>query len=210
VVRAANDFRGYAGQIASGTVQVGDPVTIWPSGLTTTVQRIVTRDGDLDVAFAPMSVTLVLEDEIDISRGDVIAAGPVDVARRFTADVVWMDERALDPKRTYILKQTSRTVTAEIDRRLTLNQIGTVTVSTSRPLVFDRYAESRPTGSFILIDPATNFTAGAGMIVEAIDEGEAVLPATTLAERVAAAARGARDEADAIEAVRSVLEEALT
>jgi sulfate adenylyltransferase subunit 1 (EFTu-like GTPase family) len=157
-----------------------------------------------------MSVTLVLEDDIDVSRGDLITSGPVEVGGRFTADVVWMDERALDPRRVYVLKQSARTVTAEIDRPLVLNQIGTVTVSTSRPIVFDRYADSRATGSFILIDPATNFTAGAGMIVEAVHERDAALPNAALAERLVAAAWRARSESDAVEAVRAVLEEALT
>jgi sulfate adenylyltransferase subunit 1 len=210
VIRAGQDFRGYAGQIASGVVRVGDRITVWPSGLSSTIKRIVTYDGDLDVARAPMSVTLVLEDHIDISRGDVIASGPVTVGSRFTAHVVWMDERPLNPKRVYILKQTSRTVTAEIDRRLTLNQIGTVTVSTSRPIVFDGYAESRATGSFILVDPATNFTAGAGMIREALRERDVKTPSVMLAHRLVAAARRAGNESDAVEAVRSVLEEALT
>jgi sulfate adenylyltransferase subunit 1 (EFTu-like GTPase family) len=210
VLRAGQDFRGYAGQIASGAVRPGDRVTVWPSGLATTVKRIVTWDGDLDVAFSPMSVTLVLADDIDISRGDVIASGPVAVGKRFSAQVVWMDERPLDPRRVYALKHTSRTVTAEIDRPLELNQIGAVTVSTSRAVVFDRYTDSRAMGSFILIDPATNFTAGAGMIVEAVCEPEAALPNAMLAHRLAAAARAARSESDAVEAVRNVLEEILT
>ena len=217
VIRAGQDFRGYAGQIASGVVRVGDRINVWPSGLSTRVKRIVTYDGDLEVAFAPMSVTLVLEDNIDISRGDVISgsmdsleAKAVTVGTRFTAQVVWMDERPLDPKRVYVLKQASRTVTAEVDRRLALNQIGAVTISTSRPIVFDRYRESRATGSFILIDPATNFTAGAGMIVEPVHERPAAVTQEALAHRIAAAARLARNESDAIAAVRSVLEEALT
>jgi sulfate adenylyltransferase subunit 1 len=210
VIRAGQDFRGYAGQIASGVVRTGDRITVWPSGLTTRVKRIVTYDGDLETAFAPMSVTLVLEDNIDISRGDVITSGPAAVGSRFTAQVVWMDERALDPKRVYVLKQTSRTVTAEVDRGLALNQIGVVTISTSRPVVFDRYRDSRATGSFILIDPGTNFTAGAGMIVEAVHERDGAVPQDALAHRIAAAARRARSESDAIAAVRSVLEEALS
>ena len=210
VIRAGHDFRGYAGQIASGVVRTGDRISVWPSGATSTVRRIVTWDGDLEVASAPMSITLVLEDEIDISRGDVIASGPVAVGSRFSADVVWMDERPLDPKRVYVLKQGTRTVTAEMDRELALNQIGKVTVSTTRPIVFDRYAQSRATGSFIIIDPATNFTAGAGMIAQAVRSRETRTPAATLAQRLALAARHARSESDAVEAVRSVLEEALT
>jgi sulfate adenylyltransferase large subunit len=210
VLRGPQDFRGYAGQIASGVVRRGERVTVWPSGLTSTVRRIVTWDGDLEEAFAPMSVTLVLDDAIDISRGDVIARGPVTVGERFTAHVVWMDERPADPKRVYLLKQSSRTVTAEIDHSLSLNQIETLTVSTSRPLVFDSYGVSRTMGSFVLIDPATNFTAGAGMIVEAVDNRQRAHSDVTLAQRLAAAARAARTESDAVDAVRSVLEEALT
>ena len=97
VVRPDADFRGYAGQIASGTIQVGDPITAWPSGRSTSVTRIVTWDGDLQTATAPMSVTLVLADELDVSRGDLLATEPLHVGRRFAAEVVWMDERPLDP-----------------------------------------------------------------------------------------------------------------
>jgi sulfate adenylyltransferase subunit 1 len=209
-IRPDHDFRGSAGQIASGTIRVGDPVTIWPAGRTTRIRRIVTWDGDLEEAFAPMSVTLVFEDDVDVSRGDIIAAGEIQVAHRFTAQVVWMDERALDPRRAYLLKHTTRTVTAEIDCGLELNQIGPVTVTTSRPLVFDRYGENRTTGSFVLIDPATNFTAGAGMIAGALRE-EATMPVVpAAAERLARAARAAATETDAIDAVRRVLEEILT
>ena len=97
VARPHNEFRGYAGQIASGTVRVGDTVHAWPSGRSARVKRIVTYDGDLDLAFSPMSVTLTLDDEIDISRGDVIASEPPMVGQRFEAEMVWMDERPLDP-----------------------------------------------------------------------------------------------------------------
>src|SRR5258707_2737264 len=114
-----------------------------------------------------MSVTLTLEDEIDISRGDMIAVGETHVGQQFRADVVWMDERPLDPSRVYLLKHTTRTVTAEVDHGLVLNQIGSVTIATARPIIFDRYLDNRGTGSFILIDPVTNFTSGAGMVAEA-------------------------------------------
>jgi len=156
VVRPDAGFRGYAGQIASGAVKVGDRITVWPSGVTTRVTRIVTWDGDLEAAVAPMSITLVLADDLDISRGDVLAeplaavpltagplaagplaAGPLaaerlaaerlaaqrrPVGRRFSADVVWMDERPLDPKRPYVLKHGARTVMAEAGSALALNQ----------------------------------------------------------------------------------------
>ena len=170
----------------------------------------MTWDGDLDEAFAPMSVTLVLEDDVDVSRGDILATGETQVASRFTAQVVWMDERPLDPRRAYLLKHTTRTVTAEVDCGLELNQIGPVTLTTSRPLVFDRYGENRTTGSFVLIDPATNFTAGAGMIAGAVREDATMPTAPAAAERLARAARAAATEADAIDAVRRVLEEMLT
>jgi sulfate adenylyltransferase large subunit len=209
VVRPDAGFRGYAGQIASGTVNVGDRITAWPSGVTTRVTRIVTWDGDLEAAVAPMSVTLVLADDLDVSRGDVLAAGPLHVGRRFSADVVWMDERPLDPKRPYVLKQGTRTVMAEAGSALALNQIGPVTITTGRPIVFEPYADNRTTGSFILIDPATNFTAGAGMIAEALpDDGPAVTRGA--AERLAQTARAAATDGAAIDAVRAMLEEMLT
>ena len=208
VLRPDHDFRGYAGQIQSGMIRPGDAVTVWPGGRTTAVKRIVTHDGDIDHAFAPMSPTLVLEDEIDISRGDMLVAGPVQVGQRFEADVVWMDERPLDPKRLYLLKHTTRLVTADISRALELNEIGKATVSTSRPLIFDSYRENRSTGSFIVIDPATNFTAGAGMIRGA-DSLEAAPGPEGAAERLARLARSAGSEAEAVEALRAALEELL-
>ena len=235
VARPNDEFRGYAGQVASGTIRVGDQVVAWPSGRTARVKRIVTYDGDLELAFAPMSVTLALDDEIDISRGDLLALQQGEggrgkgeglsqetgirrkeeaptVGQRFEAEVVWMDERPLDPARVYLLKHTSRTCTAEVSHTLLLNQIGTVTVSTARPLVFDPYEANRATGSFILIDPATQFTAGAGMIVGAARDGAAAgaRGPVSAAERLALAARHAGSDAEAIEAVRKALEEMLS
>ena len=209
VLRPDQEFRGYAGQIASGTIHPGDTVTAWPSGWTSKVARIVTWDGDLEIAQAPMSVTLVLEDELDISRGDVFAIGQIHTHRRFTGHVVWMDERPLDPSRVYLIKHNTRTTTAELDKPLALNEIGTLTVTASQPLVFDHYADNRTTGSFVLIDPATNFTAGAGMIVRAQRE-DAVTDVGSAAERLALAARAAGTDTEAIEAVRRLLEEVLT
>ena len=209
VLRPDQEFRGYAGQIASGTIRPGDQITVWPSGWTSRVARIVTWDGDLDVAHAPMSVTLVLEDELDISRGDVLAVGPVHVHRRFTANLVWMDERPLDPGRVYLVKHNTRVATAEVDHSLALNEIGTVTVTASQPLVFDPYVENRTTGSFVLIDPATNFTAGAGMILRSLRE-DVGLGVGSAAERLARAARAAATDAEAVDAVRRLLEEVLT
>ena len=212
VQRPNDDFRGYAGQIASGTVRVGDPVTVLPSRRTARVKRIVSYDGDLAFAFPPMSVTLTLDDEIDVSRGDLITAGELpQVGHRFEADVVWMDERPLDSGRLYLLKHATRTVNAEVNHGMVLNQIAKVTVSTSRPLVFDRYEKNRATGSFILIDPATHFTAGAGMIAESVREGHATVSETvSAAERLATLARRASSDEEAADAIRRALEEMLT
>jgi sulfate adenylyltransferase large subunit len=211
VIRPNQDFRGFAGQIASGVIRVGDKVTSWPSGQSASVTRIVTFDGELAMAFAPMSVTLTLDREIDTSRGDVLTIEPAFVGQKFEAEVVWMDERPLDPGRVYLLKQGTRTVTAEINHPLMLNQIGRVEVSAARPLVFDRYTENRGTGSFVLIDPATQFTCGAGMITEPIREAAAPAAAPmTAAERIARLARQASSDTEAIEAVRKALEEMLT
>ena len=210
VIRPDLDFRGYAGQILSGSIKRGATITILPSGRTARVKRIVTFDGDLEIATAPMSVTIVLDDEIDISRGDVLVAGEEAlVGNNFEADVVWMDERPLDPSRVYLLKHGTKTVNAEVNRHLALNQIETVKVTTARPIVFDRYRNIRGNGNFILIDPATNFTAGAGMIIDAVraDHGHDHHP--NAAERIAMLARSAATPAEAIEAVQRALEELL-
>ena len=218
VLRPDDAFRGYAGQIASGTVRTGDAVTVLPSGRTSKVKRIVTWDGDLDMAHAPMSVTLTIDDEIDVSRGDMLVADSQPAAlsvqpsveNRFEAEMVWMDERPLDPARLYLLKQATRVVTAEVNRGLVMNQIGSVTVTTAKPIVFDRYTDNRLTGSFILIDAATNFTAGAGMITNAIQERGATLARPSAAERLAQIARSAATDAEAVEAVKRALEDILT
>jgi sulfate adenylyltransferase subunit 1 len=211
VLRPDDVFRGYAGQIVSGSVRPGDTITAWPSGRSARVKRIVTYDGDLAMAFAPMSVTLTLDDEIDISRGDILTVEPAFVGQQLEAEVVWMDERPLDPTRVYLLKHGAKTVTAEVNHALLLNQIANVHVSVSRPLVFDRYTENRATGSFILIDPATNFTCGAGMITEPVRAGGAAANApVSFAERLAQMARRAGSDEEAAEAVRQALEEMLT
>jgi sulfate adenylyltransferase large subunit len=209
VLRPDHTFRGYAGQILSGTVRVGDMVTAWPSVRSSRVRRIVTWDGELDVAFAPMSVTLALEDELDISRGDIIVNSPIHLGKRFAADVVWMDERPLEPNRLYVIKHSSGTTTAQVDTRLLLNDIGRVTIETSRALVYDRYIDQRGTGSFILIEPTTNFTAGAGMIADHLPDA-APDRHPGAAERLAHLARTASSEGEAIEAVRRALEDLLT
>ena len=207
VLRPTHEFRGYAGTILSGTVRRGDAVTSWPTGRSSRVKAIVTFDGELEVASAGQSVTLTLDDEIDISRGDMITVGEVAAAQRFRADVVWMDERPLDPARVYVLKHTTRTVTAELDRALDLNQIGSVTVTTARPIMIDCYVDNRGTGSFIVVDPATNFTAGAGMVAEVLPDRSGVRPArSNAAERLARLARAASSEDEAIDAVRQALD----
>ena len=133
------------------------------------------------------------------------------VGQQFEAEVVWMDERPLDPGRVYLLKHGTRTVTAEVNHALVLNQIGSVQISTARPLVFDRYSENRGTGSFILIDPSTQFTCGAGMITEPVRTSAAAVAAPmTAAERIARLARHAKSDEEAIAAVRQALEEMLT
>jgi len=211
VVRPDDAFRGYAGQIASGTVTVGDEIALWPSGHTACVSRIVTWGGEPGRAFAPMSVTLVLDRDLDISRGDLLARGDVSVGNRFEANVVWMDERPLDPGRVYMLKHGTRTVPGEIDRVLALNEMATVAVTTTRPLAFDTYASNRTLGSFIVIDPTTNFTAGAGMISARLNEtdGRVAHQRRDAAARLAQLARAAESDSDAAEAVRRALEEIL-
>jgi sulfate adenylyltransferase large subunit len=211
VSRPNQEFRGYAGQIVSGMVRIGDRVTVLPSGRTARVKRIVTFDGELAMAFAPQSVTLTLDDEIDISRGDTLTIEPAFVGQKFEAELVWMDERPLDPGRLYLLKHAARTVSAEINHALVLNQIGTVQISTARPIVFDRYTDNRATGSFVLIDPGTQFTCGAGMITEPIRQTATLHTAPlTFAERLAHLARRAGSDEEAAEAVRKALEEMLT
>ncbi len=185
VIRPDQDFRGYAGQIASGVVRPGDEIYALPSGQRSRVRAITTFDGDLAEAFAPMSVTLSLDRELDLSRGDMLAGveEPPSAAAHFETRIVWLNERPLDLNRRYLLKHTTQLVSARIvaaartDIRtlqsepvseLQLNEIGTVEIETSKPLFFDAYESSRGTGSLILIDPETNATAGAGMIVKAV------------------------------------------
>jgi sulfate adenylyltransferase large subunit len=180
VTRPDSSFRGYAGQVASGAIRTGDEVIALPSNRRTRVRRIVTFDGDLDVAHAPLSVTLTLDDEIDISRGDIIVAGaPPEAVRKFEASLVWFDNQPLDPQREYLLKHTTQTVRARVaaDRGFAMNDIGSVTVSTAGPLFVDAYLKNRVTGSFILIDRDTNATAAAGMVTKV---GQAVSPAHEL------------------------------
>ncbi|MCW6532756.1 sulfate adenylyltransferase subunit CysN [Sphingomonas sp. MMSM20] len=176
------DFRGFSGLVASGAVSPGDRVRVLPSGKTTEVARVVTLDGDLDRAVAGQSVTLTFADEIDCSRGDVIAAAdaPPEVADQFEATIVWMADEEMLPGRPYWLKLGTQTVTASIQhpkyqvnvntmehlaaKTLDLNAIGVANLSTDRGIVFEPYAANRGLGGFILIDKLTNATVAAGML----------------------------------------------
>lgn len=186
------DFRGFAGQIASGTIRPGDAVRIVPSGKTSTVARIVSFAGDLDEGVAGQSVTLTLADEVDCSRGDLIAAAgdPPQASDQFCATFVWMDEEVMKPGRGYWLKLGTQMVTAtvqppkyEIDvnsldhlaaKTLGLNGIGVAEFATDRPIAFEPYATSRQLGGFILIDKFTNATVAAGMIEFSLRRAENV------------------------------------
>ena len=204
VLRPNQDFRGFAGQIAAGTIRPGDEIMVLPSRRTSRVRGIVTFDGDLPVAQAPQSVTLTLTDELDISRGDLIVSleSPAVMTKRFTASLVWMDERPLDLTRRYLLKHTSRTVQAQVtaiqhsldvetlERRpavtLNFNDIGVVEIDSILALTADSYSTNRITGSFVLIDAATNLTAAAGMIRETNAEANAAMTSVvTVADRLA-------------------------
>jgi sulfate adenylyltransferase large subunit len=180
------DYRGYAGQLASGALRVGDEVTVLPAGGRTRIAAIDTYDGELAEATAPMSLTLRLEDELDVSRGELIChpEETPTVARELTADVCWMSEQPLRPGGRYVLKHTARQATAVVEsieeivdvhtleriappEQLELNDIARVRLRTNAPLAFDPYASNRRTGSFILIDEASNGTVAGGMIVAA-------------------------------------------
>ncbi|MBW8367005.1 MAG: sulfate adenylyltransferase subunit CysN [Arenimonas sp.] len=182
VNRPNQDFRGFAGTLATGTVAPGDEVVVLPSGRRTRVKRIVTADGDLPRAVAGQAITLTLADEVDVSRGDVIAAAgdPPQVADQFAAHLLWMDEQALLPGRPYWLKIGARTVTAQITdikhkvdvntqaelaaRHLDLNEVGYCNLSLDQAIAFEPYASSRTLGGFILIDRQTNATVAAGTL----------------------------------------------
>ena len=188
VIRPDQNYRGFAGQIAAGTIRPGDAIVALPSGRTSRVASITTFDGDLEEASAPQSIALTLEDELDISRGDAIAAleDQPQRATRIEASVVWFDAERLETQRTYSLKHGTQTVQARVTQvvsrtkietaeeeavaSLGMNDIGVVEIETVRPLIFDPYKENRATGSFILIDSRTNATAAAGMIRRGLAE----------------------------------------
>ena len=188
VLRPNLDFRGFCGKVASGIIRKGDEVMALPSGKKSRVKSIVTYDGELDYAFPPQSVTLTLEDEIDVSRGEMLE-------RNFEAMVVWMDEEPMDVNKSFFIKQTTNLSRTRIDNikykvdvntmeklsldngRLTketlpmqLNQIARVVLTTAKELFFDPYQTNKATGSFILIDPITNNTSAVGMIIDRVED----------------------------------------
>ncbi|MGJ5816989.1 sulfate adenylyltransferase subunit CysN [Paludibaculum fermentans] len=182
VVRPNQEFRGYAGQVASGVLRQGDPVIVLPSGRTSRVKSIVTYEGEVTRAFPPMSVTVSLEDEVDVSRGNMLAppSHPPHVTRCIDARLVWMGDQPLDLRRQYLIKHTTQTVKAQVRfiryrvnvntleklpaPELRLNEIGTVVIDTHAPLFVDQYRRNRATGSFVLVDPVSNATVAAGMV----------------------------------------------
>jgi len=183
------DFRGFCGTVASGIFKKGDKITALPSGKSSKIKSIVTYDGELEQAFSPMAVTLTLEDEIDISRGDMLIGAEKTaptVSDKFKATIVWMAENALTPGRQYTIKLATRSVSGSVAMihhridvntlehhdatELHLNEIGSCTVSVNAPVVFDPYLSHKGTGAFIIIDRLTNGTVGAGMITGSTEE----------------------------------------
>lgn len=179
-----HDFRGYAGRIAGGVFKKGDDVTLLPSGFTSKISAIQTFDGEIDEAFAPMSVTIELEDDLDLSRGDMIvrANNQPNIDQNIDMMICWMSEKQLIPNGKYAIKHTSRDARCVIkevrykvdintlhrmedDKQIGMNDIARISIRTTQALFFDRYARNRITGSVILIDEATNETVGAGMII---------------------------------------------
>jgi bifunctional enzyme CysN/CysC len=183
VVRPNLDYRGFAGEVAGGTVRQGDTVMVLPSRKTSTIVSIDTFEGALPSAGPLQAVTLRLRDEIDISRGDMLVHPDnlPEISRRFDASVVWLSERSLDPNKSYLLKHTTRVVRAQVEKVLSvmdlntlekrsaellkLNDIGELRLSCPAPLYFDAYSRNRTTGAFVLIDSLTNNTVAAGMII---------------------------------------------
>jgi sulfate adenylyltransferase subunit 1 (EFTu-like GTPase family) len=178
-----HDYRGYAGQVASGIWRAGDDVIVLPSGARSRVAQV---DGASDEALPGESVTILLEDDVDVSRGDMLSdpERPAIVARELTANVCWMTEKPLEERTRLLVKQTTRTVTARVDEivsvveiatledralpgKMELNDLGVVKLRLAEPLAVDPYARNRATGAFILVDEATNDTVGAGMVISA-------------------------------------------
>ena len=192
VLRPNQNFRGFCGKVASGVVRKGDTVMALPSGKTSKVKSIVTYDGELECAYPPLCVTLTLEDEIDISRGEMLVHPdnlPIS-DRNFEAMLVWMDEEEMDVNKQFYIKQTTNTTRARVDsirykvdvntmehssvEKLQLNEIGRVVFTTGKELFFDPYARNKQTGAFILIDPITNNTSAVGMIIDRVDAKDMV------------------------------------
>jgi bifunctional enzyme CysN/CysC len=198
VSRPNLDFRGFAGRMASGIIRRGEEVVALPSGKSSKVKSIESMGREVEYAFPPQSIMLTLEDEIDVSRGDMLvrANNQPHVERHFEAMMVWMDEDALNKSKQFLLKQTTQKVKARIDDirykvdvntlqrsvsdDLELNQIGRCVITVSRPLLFDSYRKNRQTGSFILIDPLTHNTSAVGMIIDRVDVEK--LPSRILSE----------------------------
>lgn len=190
VLRPNLNFRGFSGKIASGVVNKGDEIITFPSEKKSRIAKIVTYDGELNQAFCPQSVTLTLEDEIDISRGEIILHpnNIPNVSRSFEAMFVWMDEEPLDVSKQFYLKHTTNTTRATLSELIyrvdintmnrlpadgfRLNEIGFVRIITAKPLFFDAYKDNRATGSFILIDPITHNTSAVGMITRSVQANE--------------------------------------
>jgi bifunctional enzyme CysN/CysC len=183
---SSGEYRGYAGQLASGALHAGEEVVVLPSGQRTRITALDSFEGELDEAIAPLSVTVRLEDDLDVERGEIICAAgePPTVSRELQADICWMASEPLRPGSRYAIKHTTRSAVAMIEEildrvdvhtleregaptELALNDIGRIALRTSAPLAFDPYATNRRTGSFILIDEASNATVGAGMITAA-------------------------------------------
>ncbi len=187
VLRPNLDFRGFCGKVASGIVRKGDTVMALPSRKTSKVKSIVTYDGELDFAFPPQCVTITLEDEIDVSRGEMLVRPdnlPLE-DRNFETMLVWMDEEPMDTNKQFYIKHTTNTTRARVDSirykvnvntmeqssvdHLELNEIGRVIFTTGKELFFDSYQKNKQTGAFILIDPITNNTSAVGMIIDRVD-----------------------------------------
>jgi len=184
VLRPDLDFRGYCGTVASGIIRKGDKVLVLPSGQSTTVKSIITYDGECEEAFPPMAVTVTLNDEVDMSRGNILVheKNVPHVGNSFEAMLVWMSEQPMALKKSYLIKSTTNTVSAEIQELeyrvdinslhkevadgLVLNEIGRVVVNTHRSIIYDSYARNRQTGSFVVIDRISNATVAAGMILD--------------------------------------------
>ncbi|MBV9978096.1 MAG: sulfate adenylyltransferase subunit CysN [Hyphomicrobiales bacterium] len=205
VSRPHANFRGYSGTIASGKLRRGDEVAIAPSLRTTRIERILVGADELDEAFAGDAVTVTLRDEVDVSRGDVLAPprGLPHIGAQFTAHLIWMGEEHLLPGRAYVLKLATRSIGASVTeikyridvetlahtaaRTLEMNEIGLCNIAVSQPIVFDPYSENHTTGAFILIDRTSNATVAAGMILHGLNRAETVRPqalSVTKTERI--------------------------